>query len=82
MGVVPNSNFVLLFGNDLIGGPNAKFEILAMNAGHCAYVLSDKKGNTGIVHYLKNIEGAAFPSPPITNTVNAAVTSSVAQLFR
>jgi hypothetical protein len=29
----------------------------------------DKKGNTGLMHYVKNIEGAAFPAPPITNAV-------------
>ena len=61
----------MLLGNDLIGGPNARFEIVTMSAAHSAYLLTDKKGNTGIVHYLKNIEGAAYPQPPITNQVQA-----------
>jgi hypothetical protein len=59
----------MLIGNDLIGGPNAKFQIMMMNSQCSAYVLMDRKGNTGLVHYVKNIEGAAYPAPPVANVV-------------
>jgi hypothetical protein len=52
-----------------------------MSAKCSAYVLADKKGNTGLVHYIKNIEGAAYPAPPVANSVNT-VNSSVSKLFR
>ena len=71
----------MLIGNDLVGGVNAKFEIVMMSAKCPAYVLADKKGNTGLVHYIKNIEGAAYPAPPVANSVNT-VNSSVSKLFR
>lgn len=71
----------MLLGNDLIGGINAKFEIVMMSAKCSAYVLADKKGNTGLVHYIKNIEGAAYPAPPVANSVNT-VHSNVSNLFR
>lgn len=57
----------MLLGNDAIGGPNAKLQIAGLNSECCAYTLYDRKGNTGVVHYLKNIEGAAFPAPPVSN---------------
>lgn len=71
----------MLIGNDLIGGINAKFEIVMMSAKCSAYVLVDKKGNTGLVHYIKNIEGAAYPAPPVANSVNT-VHRNVSNLFR
>lgn len=64
MAVFDNKSCVLLLGNDLIGGPNAKFEIVTMSSSCSAYLLMDKAGNTGVVHYVKNIEGAAYPAPP------------------
>ncbi len=67
--VYPNEHCVMLLGNDMIGGPNAKVSIIMMSAMYSAYVLCDRKGTTGIVHYIKNIEGAAFPAPPLTNNV-------------
>lgn len=71
----------MLIGNDLIGGINAKFEVVMMSAKCSAYVLVDKKGNTGLVHYIKNIEGAAYPAPPVANSVNT-VHTNVSNLFR
>ena len=62
----------MLLGNDVIGGLNSKLEIVTMNARFSAYFLADKKGNTGLVHYIKNIEGAAYPAPPVINVVKNA----------
>ena len=81
--VFPNQNNVMLLGNDLLGGPNAKFQIVMMCATHSAYLLCDNKGATGVVHYLKNVEGANFPVPPVANTVQQpSGASQVTQLFR
>ena len=41
-----------------------------MCSTHSAYLLCDKIGNTGVVHYLKNIEGAAFPAAPQVNSAS------------
>ena len=67
--VFPNENYTMLLGNDFMGGPNAKLQIVAMCSTHSAYFLCDKMGNTGVVHYIKNIEGAAFPAAPQVNKV-------------
>ena len=45
-----------------------------------AYVLAEKKRNTGLIHYIKNMECAAYPAPPVANSVKA-VNSSVSKLF-
>lgn len=42
-----------------------------------ALVLVDKKGNNGLVHYLKNIEGVAYLAPRIYNSINTAKTNPV-----
>ncbi len=47
---------VMLLGNDVVGDEHSKFEIVGMNAKICAYVLCDARGNTGLMHYLKNVE--------------------------
>ncbi len=39
----------MLIGNDLIGGVNAKLEILGMNAAKSFYVLGDDDGHIGCV---------------------------------
>lgn len=62
--VFENKSCVCLLGNDVVGGVNAKFNVVMMSSACSAYILVDKKGNTGIVHYIKNIEGAAYPAPP------------------
>ena len=46
----------MLLGNDVVGDEHSKFEIVGMNAKICAYVLCDARGNTGLMHYLKNVE--------------------------
>jgi hypothetical protein len=71
----------MLIGNGLIGGTNANFEIVMMSAKCSACVLVDKKVNTGLVYYIKNIEGSAFPAPPVANSVNTVCTK-VSSLFR
>lgn len=52
-----------------------------MCSTHSAFLLCDKMGNTGVVHYMKNIEGAAFPAAPRANTVQNGA-SKVNEIFR
>ena len=55
-----------------------------MCSTHSAYLLCDKVGNIGVVHYLKNIEGAAFPAAPQVNSAssNGAGGEKVCSIFR
>lgn len=39
--VYPNDESTMLLGNDLLGGPNAKVQIVTMCATHSVYLLSD-----------------------------------------
>lgn len=64
MALFGNKLCVLLLGNDLIGRPNAKLEIIRMSSACSAYLFMDRIGNTGVVHYVKHIKGAAYPPPP------------------
>lgn len=47
--VYPNDEQVMLLGNDLLGGPNAKIQIVSMSATHSSYLLSDSDGNIGVM---------------------------------
>lgn len=67
MAVYENRNPCMLIGNDVLGGPNSKLEVVAMNATHSFYVLSDRVGHVALVQYLKNIEGIGFPGEPKSN---------------
>ena len=60
---------IILLGSDLIGGANSQFEICSCNSKISAYLLCDNDFNTGVVHYMKNIEGANYPAPPVANNV-------------
>lgn len=62
--VYPNENFTMLLRSAFIGSPNARLQIITMCSTHSVHLLCDKMGNTGIGHYLKSIEGAAFPAVP------------------
>lgn len=78
----PNWYCVMLIGSNLIDGVNSKFEVVTMSAKYYAYVLADKKNNSGLVHYLKNIEVAAYPSLPLTNFIIAVWSIVVSKIFR
>ena len=80
--VYENQKPMLLVGNDLVGGPNAKLEILGMNASRSFYVLGDNDGHIACVQYLKNVEGAGYPPEPMANQVATSGGSRISQLFR
>ena len=75
-----NSKPMVLIGNDLMGGVNAKLEILSMNAAKSFYVLGDDEGHVACVHYLKNVEGTGYPPEPLANAATGA--GAISQLFR
>lgn len=71
---------MMFIGNELVCGSNARFEICMVFDRYSAYVFVDKNSNTGLVDYVKNIEGSGFTAPPVSNTMNA-VLPTICRLF-
>ena len=81
--VVENSEPMLLLGQDVLGGARSKLRTVALNTDYAYYTVVDEStGSIANIHYLKNVEISALPTP-MGGTVNVVLPeSSVAALFR
>lgn len=61
--VVDNdADFIMLIGNDIMGGSNSLLNVVSLNSTYSFYTVVDNKTNDiGLIHYLKNSEVTSLP---------------------
>jgi hypothetical protein len=75
-----DSDYVMLIGNDIMGGRSSLLTVLSMNSSYAFYTVVDNKTNEiGLVHYLKNSEITGFP---MANRLKEEPDKGVTALFR
>jgi hypothetical protein len=75
-----DADYVMLIGNDIMGGKNSLMTIVTMNSNYAFYtVVNNQTNEIGLIHYLKNSEVTSFP---IANHLNEDREDGVTALFR